>query len=245
MKGSALKSRRMLIPMPDLVPHLGRRPWFRTRHICFTMADWRIIGDALRLACPYARYYRRGEFREYNQPEPPDIKLHDHICDLAVGANEFPWEISISFDPDWTLEFVHDGRLPWRPKTNGSEPYAYIRPFSSIYPARSGEPERVVHGELYFATEPNNENHKAFQRDFFALLGRYSSNRHHVEVWTPGYEMSDPMVSTKIWFGHEAIRWALEDPRRVLAYGRTSNPGEPMRGHGYRPVEEKWRAKLG
>lgn len=238
--------KRALISPPEPIPHLGERPWFRTREICFTMADWRVIGDALRLACPYASYYRRADYGEFNGLEPPAVTLHDNIHDVAIGPNEMPYEIHVKFDPAWRIEFVRDDDPPrWRNKAVSSTPYAYIRSTGSIYPERPGEPECVSSGTITFATEPKHEGHKIFMRNFFALLGRYSSNRHQVEVWTPGYEMSDPMVSAKIWFGHEAIRWALENPRRVLAYGRLSDPGEPMLGHGYRPVEEKWRAKLG
>lgn len=131
-------------------------------------------------------------------------------------------------------------------KTVGPLPFARIQSKGAIYPAwRNEEPEYVNEGTTEFAVEPKNENHKVFMQAFFALLGRYSSNRHQVEIWTPRYDISDPIVSTTLWLGHEAIRWALEDSRRVLAYHRLSNPGKPMLGHGIRPAKEVWRAKLG
>lgn len=152
----------------------------------------------------------------------------------------------MGFDPDWKLEFIpYDGFPRWRVKTIVPMPYASIRSKSAIYPARRDEPEFVTEGEIDFATDPRNEDHKIFMRAFFSLLGKYCSNRHQIEVWTPDYTVSDPIVSTNLWLRHEAIRWALEDSRRVLGYGRLSDPGAPMLGHGVRPVEEVWRAKLG
>lgn len=100
-KIAASKSKRMLIPQPKPVSLGDLRPWFRTRRICFTMADWRIVGDALRLACPYARYYRRGRVGEYNNAELPAFTLHEHICDVAIVPNELPEEVMVEFDPDW------------------------------------------------------------------------------------------------------------------------------------------------
>jgi hypothetical protein len=72
----------------------------------------------------------------------------------------------------------------------------------------------------------------ALARRLFHLLGKVATNRNHVYVGYPGYEVITVFEKGgTCWLGHDAIRWAREDPKRLLAM-HTSGRG------GHRPMEE-------
>ena len=225
------------IPPPPAVPGFSRG-WIRSRNICFIKEDWEAVGDALLIACPYAQYKRHITPPERILPEPPEPPISRHICDLVQPVNRFAVDISVQFYGG--PQAGHDPEDPAR--TIAMAPSFSIRDAGRIYPA-DHEPEQASSGRLDFWLESNNADHIAFMRQIFSLFGRFSSNRHQMTVSYPDYEDYRHKVVGDLWLGHEAIRWALEDPKRILDYRTYSNPNEPIRGSGIRPIAEKWASR--
>lgn len=241
------------IPQPDFTPQDGR-PWFRSRKICFTMQDWQAFGDALRIACPYARF-KRFEVREDDIGEqPPPIKLQPHIHDAALDAKQVYGcsRIGMYLDPAWRLEYERNDRGRWTRKNSCPEPKAYMDCNTHVFKGAGGGPDYIVSGQFVLALQPDNANHVAFARAFFSLFGKFASNRHQSSVSFPSYQSYDKKEAGEFWLGHHAIRWLLENPRCMIDFidfrGRRGTPELQQgaaEGRGYRPLNDIWRAKLG
>ncbi len=67
-------------------------------------------------------------------------------------------------------------------------------------------------------------------RRLLYLLGKVATNRNHVYVGYPGYQVITVFEKGgTCWLGHDAIRWAREDPRRLLTMDAASRGGlRPM-----------------
>lgn len=216
------------------------RPWFRNRRICFIMEDWRRVGEALQAASPGIRYMRGGRPTEIFGATPPPIQPGTNLCEIVQEAAEKGVSVSIVFDTDWYYEPVPPGRDRWwTQKYRNRLPLARIRSTSRIYPAGPRAPEHVYDGDISFSVEPKNQQQVAFMRAFWSLLGKFSSNRNQVEVTYPGYEYFNPKTVTNLWIGHEAARWARDNPGRLLDYKQIAANG-PILGAGLRPVEKDW-----
>lgn len=239
------------IPQPDIVTRkvYRGRPWFRPRAMCLTMEDWRRIDDALRIACPYIRYYRDWTNEEQRGETPPPVKLTERISDQVMANGRMPDEVQMIFDPDWKLEFVPPGGRPdwwpfgspaeyWTLKYSGGDlPNMRLRYPSAYSPASEKAPEHYYVDCFHLSIMPNHPGHIAFHRAFFSLLGKFASNRHQamVDEWNTT-RIFDPRERTNLWIGYDALRWLLEDPRRAIFH---------LQGVGWtRPIDEKWRGKL-
>ncbi len=237
------------IPQPDLTPQQGR-PNFLSRRVCLNMDDWRAFGDALQIACPYGRYLGAEYQPEPEPPRPPRFQLRSHIADAledtTIGRGTTTTSV---FDPDWRLEY-RKGRYTWG--------YAQAKPDPKFYMQLGGYPrkdelgfEEMTAGLFVMAVSPGNESHMAFSRAFFSLFGKFASKRHQCSVSFPSYRYYDCKDSGDIWIGHHTIRWLLADPTRMVHFvpfpRDPTEPVDPDRsiGAGYRPIEDKWRAKLG
>lgn len=237
------------IPQPEPVA-LGYRVWFRSRRFCLTLADWQALETAFRSVCPYVRYNRtRTQEEARNRSKPPAIRVTEKISDQILPNGEMPWLVTMTFNPDWRLEYdppgtPNRGVIPgistdWTVRGPVWLPYIHIRNTATYRPASERRPEAYWADDINFAIAPDNPQHLAFRSAFFSLLGKFASNRHQVEVSYPDYRYFNRKTVTNLWIGHEARRWALEDPRRMLAYTSVSEDG-PMLGGGVRPFEENW-----
>jgi hypothetical protein len=239
------------IPQPTFVPQ-GGRPWFRSRMICFNMDDWRAFGDALQIACPYARYFRRTNDAEYNPPEPPSITLWSHVADAIEDCKASrASDVTIAFDPDWQLEY-EKSIYSWTWSRSCPDPKAYFDVGPDVRREEEGGPDYMRARRFVMSLTPGNSDHIAFGRAFFSLMGQFSSNRHQCSVLYPTYERYAEHRSGTIWIGHRAIRWLLDDSTRLIDYNCTGPYGPPQKvfeeegyGWGQRPMEERWREKLG
>lgn len=239
------------IPQPAFTPQQGR-PWFRSRKICFTMQDWQALGDALRIACPYARYKRFEVHEDRIGEQPPPIALQSHLHDAAQDAKRIYGcsRMGMYLDPTWRMDYKQDERGHWGRKYSCPDPKAYMDCYTHVYKGPDGAPDYIISGQFVLALQPGNANHVAFARAFFSLFGKFASNRHQCSVGFPDYQSYDHEETSTIWLGHHAIRWLLEDSRRMIDFidfrkHRKSPPDAPVEGCGYRPIDDIWRAKLG
>lgn len=136
-------------------------------------------------------------------------------------------ETEMHFDLDWVPEWYITGdpinhllpepgsywdlRQPRLP--------AFRFEFSFMRPAANGHPEHMTHvGDYWFFYESGNRDHLAIGHRVFRLFRDVASNRDQFEVrnGSTRHRRVGP-----IWLGHDAIRWAKEDPTRMLAYRST------------------------
>ncbi len=210
------------------------------------MQDWQDFGDALRIACPYASFMRSIHFLERSADEPPPISLRQHIRDAIEDAKQRrESRVLMYLDPAYLLDYVRNDDGRWTEKNPSSRPYAYMDCYTAVYQEGDGTLESIGSGELVLALEPNNDSHAAFARAFFSLIGKFSSNRHQWSVSLPSYRRNGENEVNERWLGYHAIRWLLEDPKRVADFMDVSTPYDEPEGRGYRPIEYIWRRKLG
>lgn len=210
------------------------------------MQDWQDFGNALRIACPYASFMRSIHFLERSADEPPQVALRQHIREAVEDAKQRRQSrILMYLDPDYVPDYARDDDGHWIEKNPSSRPYAYMDCYTAVYQGPEGTPEFIGCGELVLAIQPNDDGHAAFARAFFSLLGKFASNRHQWSVSLPSYQSNGESEVNERWLGYHAIRWLLEDSRRVVNYMDVSTPYDEPEGRGYRPIEDIWRRKLG
>ncbi len=238
------------IPQPELTPQQGR-PNFLSRRVCLNMEDWRAFGDALQIACPYGRYLGDEYQKEPEPPRPPRFQLRSHIADALADTNAGGGTTTTSvFDPDWRLEY-RKKRYTWGYTQAKPDPKFYMQLSGRVRKHDQFGFEHMRAGLFVMAVSPGNESHMAFSRAFFSLFGKFASKRHQCSVSFPSYRHYDCKDSGDIWIGHHTIRWLLADPTRLVDFTPFSRdpaePADPNRsiGCGLRPIEDKWRAKLG
>jgi hypothetical protein len=238
------------IPQPDLTPQQGR-PNFLSRRVCLNMEDWRAFGDALQVACPYGRYLGEQDEKEPEPTHPPSLQLRPHIADALADTNAANGTTTTSvFDPDWRLEY-RKKRYTWGYAQAKPDPKFYMQLSGRVWKEEKLGFEYMNAGLFVMAVSPGNESHMAFSRAFFSLFGKFASKRHQCSVSFPDYEHYDHKATGDIWIGHHTIRWLLADPTRLIGFVRfprdPTELADPNRsiGCGYRPIEDKWRAKLG
>lgn len=250
-----MSKRREILPIEQPVPiTYGGRPWFRIRRISFIPDDWRNFDEAMRIACPYVRFVPSLSGREAREPAPPQVKPTATISELVQPNGDLPWDVNMVFDPGWPLIFeppgtpkeLNNGALSttWSYRYPMPLPMVHIRSPAIYRPGEEHGLESYDDGRFDLSIVPNDEHHVAFFRALFALLGKLSSNRHQTRVAIPEGYSYKPTVTSDLWLGHEAIRWALERPNRVFDWTKFSKRDEPLDGAGIRPIEEKWRDKL-
>lgn len=210
------------------------------------MQDWQDFGDALRIACPYASFMRSIHFLERSADEPPQVSLRKHIREAVEDAKQRrESRIWMYLDPAYLLDYVRNDDERWTEKRSSSRPYVYMDCFTAVYHGPDGTPDFIGSGELVLAVQPNNDSHIAFARAFFSLLGKFASNRHQWSVSLPSYRSNGENEVNECWLGYHAIRWLLEDSRRVVDFMDVSTPYDEPEARGYRPIEDIWRRKLG
>lgn len=220
---------------PDLVPAFVR-PWFRTREMCLAQGDWRAFADVLATQYPYARYIRGTTGPERLVKAIPDIRLERHLSALIDADGRISWEIQMGFDPDWQPNFRLSDDTPsgWR-RDPLLLPHLRFLAHSAFRAAGGGMPEHLPGSRIEFSCEPGNQNHLSLARQLFGLLRRVATNRNQIVVQFPGYRISAAHKTSPVWLGHDAQRWVLQDPRRLLNYNGWTRDGITT-GYGLRPA---------
>lgn len=250
-----MSKRREILRIEQPVPiTYSGRPWFRIRRINFTLDDWRKFDEAIRIACPYARFVRKATEHERRAKTAPETPLVAAISELIKPNGNLPWDVNMVFDPGWPLIFEPPGTpiewqwgdlsTTWSYRYRMPLPLVHIRAPAIYRSDEDGGPERYDPGRFDLSIVPNDPHHIAFSKALFSLLGKLSSNRHQCRVSIPDGRTYDYKVTSDLWLGHEAIRWALEKPDRVFDWTTLSGRNEPVHGVGSRPIEEKWRDRL-
>ncbi|QDO99283.1 hypothetical protein FNB15_19275 [Ferrovibrio terrae] len=226
------------IASPEIVkaqPYL--RPSVLGRSVCLSPLDWTRFTTALQEAFPDALYSRSVSLAELTRAAPPKLRL-EHSLRLSDPQAA----TQMHFGPE--TELILKRQLGWQVASEGLfwPQITLGRPMAPL-PADERGPERLREAQILIHTAPHHQGHARFARQMWRLLARFTANARVVLVRYPDYELL-PQVpgasSSGLWIGHDALRWAHENPTRLLAYERSrlSPRAADVLGYGYRPAEE-------
>lgn len=222
----------------------------KTRYVWFTLADWRAFSDALAVAYPQARY----DIRQTHDvgPDRPDTIWDCHLMDVPLnreGMLSWNDNVLMVFNPDWTPEY-ETFRLPadppdiirWKEKSGRSRmPFAQLRRHTAPTQSQLAIMTRFDHSDIHYFCPTGSKAAAAEARRFFRLVEKFCTNRnqayYRLEPFNgPGCEfVRTGAKGSWFWLGHDAIRWAREDSRRIMRYLSTT---------GVRPCTEEEMAAL-
>lgn len=200
----------------------------RRRHVVLSPKDEADYGALLSEAFPEVRFYDELCHAEENRPgRPPRIPLRRSLADCR---REF---VGILFEPDWKPRWHRVTPYKWRTVGNWPYPNGHMERSGRILPASERSPESIPTGEIYFRCFKGDAEHMAVARKALRLLTKVAVNRCMSVDW-PSMEVVDRCEGGgRYWIGHDAIRWAREDPSRFVGFFPYAS------GYwGFRPLDE-------
>jgi hypothetical protein len=227
--------RKLKIDQPEIVniePLV--RPSALSRYVCLSHLDWKLFATALVEAFPDALYNRHLTIKEAIGAEQPEVRLV-----RSPWHPDLIYPIEMHFDPATRLN-VEKG-VRWLITVKGQS-WPQIRLGGPVppKPADAHGPEHIGEGQIQIHLAPNHKGHARFARQIYRLLAQFTTNERQTLVGYPHYEVipeppGPPLFG--LWIGHDALRWAREDSKRLLAYERSSmSTRTPDNlGYGYRP----------
>lgn len=223
------------IDQPEIVKaQASVRPSVLSRSVCLSPLDWTLFATALQEAFPDALYSRSVSLAELTAAAPPKLRL-DRSLRLtdpqAATQMHFGAETELILKQQMGWQVASEG-LFWPQITLG-------RPMAPL-PADERGPERLREAQILIHTAPHHKGHARFAREIWRLLTQVATNRPQVLVRYPEYEvMPQPPAASGLWTGHDALRWARENPTRLLAYERSrlTTRAADVLGYGYRPAD--------
>jgi hypothetical protein len=216
----------------------------RTRFVSFTRADLDAYGDVLSAAFPNVRFRTGFSEAQRRSAEPPAIVLHQRLADCV--ANQWgDMTLTILLGDLDGLETPRN--LP--PMTSWYEPVSMPR--ANLYFRHPNT------GSMRLRDQALPPFVEALQFDFYARrddaagvkaidkavrLLRKVGWSGLVEFYLlhlsadapPRIELKHPAIRTSIILGRDAVRWAREDPERLIGV-LTGNP----LANGCRPLADK------
>lgn len=206
----------------DLVP-MFVRPSFRTKEVCLTMDDFDRISDDLSMQFPTIRFMRKLTDAEWRGEARPDLRIESNLRS-ALASLTSSHEISVFFEPHLQLNLrqelykTYDGESypVWRHNIPG---LPHLRMIPSGHPNRGWDgkgPERLSRTKIDFAGEPGNKNHLALAQQIFGIVRRHITKEPLLVVRHPSGETVLHRKGGLDWVGKDALRWAREDPKRLL-----------------------------
>lgn len=227
--------RKLKIDQPEIVniePLV--RPSALSRYVCLSPIDWNLFATALVEAFPDALYNRHMTIEEEIGAEQPEVRL-----ERSPWHPDLTYPIKMHFDPATQLHIKKGVR--WLITVNGQS-WPQIRLGGPVEPKPADEkgPERFEEGQIQIHLAPHHKGHARFARQIYRLLAQFTTNERQVRVSYPHYEVFPEPAGPPLfglWIGHDALRWAREDPKRLLAYERSpmSKRTPDYLGYGYRP----------
>lgn len=203
---------------------------FRSKYVCMSRTDWKVFAAAVMEANPTARYLRDlPSGIDLYSAQPPDFRIEDSFINL-LNHEDAPWEIGMAIGPTepWSWTRNHVGR--WYAYDPADLHIRFILG-GNVVEERATNPTYLSKGEIDVSCRAGRKDHYAFAQRLFRLLKRFVTNKDQICHDWPGYEVRwTRETGNWYWLGHDAIRWAREDKRRLLTW----HSG----GWGLRPNDE-------
>lgn len=207
-------------------------PSMRTRRLYMTEADWRGFADALAAAFPMFRYYDLTPFERFYDPTPFEKTVfHKHMfdlpgidakCDAMAVFDEDRYEANMQWEVDdrgvgrWVVQKAAGGK-------RRKNPYFMIRIWHMFGHTLQQKWKMLPQSDCTFYSAPGNRDQEAMSRRFYRLLGKLCTNRNQVSFDLPSRKVTHLHDKGSLfWFGHDAIRWANEDPQHYMHYAEHS-----------------------
>lgn len=223
----------------DLIPEAGR-PSFRTKDVCLTVRDWLDVGAELKERYPQAVYVRRLTPQESFGTSLPSLRINHQLSELLDDSGGFAPDIKMGFDPNHRLDLKPASEATdWRRGNFGwvyngmCLPSIRLMPGGIPCPADEHQPEHLASGRIEMSLAPKNQTHLALAQQVFGILRRHITKQPMHVVHFPDYKIHLHRKGGLDWIGKDALRWAREDPKRLLK--ASINPDGT--GWGYRPAD--------
>lgn len=214
----------------------------KTHYVWFTQADWKAFSDALTEAYPQARY----DIRPAHEvgADYPDTIWESRLIDIPPSkAGAMAGDIGMVFDPDFQPEYQTyrlDGDSPdivrWGRKASTPLPFVKFGRRTAPNSDELATMTRFDHSDIHYFCPTGSKAAAVEARRFFRLVERFCTNRNQayfrLEPFNgPGTEfLRTEAKGSWFWLGHDAIRWARENPERIMRYLSTT---------GVRPCTEE------
>jgi hypothetical protein len=205
--------------------------WHRSRTVCLIDEDIRKLSDALAERFPQARYYMEPTDRQRNylypltgeplRKHPPPVLIHSTLFRI--------WQSARRWDTNFIMALNHDWRPMWSRCTDTRKnrywyllepemPYVWFRFLSGVSSPMPGVETLPFFSDITVFCRPHDKRDLQFAGLFFRLFGKLASDRNLAWVGHPGGGIREVFVDRTAWrwVGHEARRWALENPHRYL-----------------------------
>lgn len=198
----------------------------RTRAVSLVPDDIRLFSAALAEAYPEARYYMEPTMKQCRRSSPPQLLIGTSLHRIWQAAHRLKSDVNMILDPTWEPAWhVHHEVACWT-FWPARHPYVSFRSLFGFVQPRSGVTAIDARGDIAVYCDPGNEDHYRFAARFYRLFSKFASNRHLIEVKHPSGEVTEAYIDRGAWrwVGHEARRWAAEDPNRYLTF-RVDNLG--------------------
>lgn len=225
-----------------------RKYTVKTRYVWFTLADWQAFSDALALAYPHARYDIRPAYEV--GPDCPEMVWENRLIKVPFsrkGASLWAGDIPMIFDPAWqpictTYPLFNDppDSVRWGIDRTPPIPFPFVKFQERVAPDAKELATITTFKEshIHYFCLADNKVAAAEMRRFFRLLDKFCTNRNQAYYRLPSFELiRTEAKGSWFWFGHDAIRWVRDNPRRTLNYA-----GETR--WGMRPCTEEEMAAL-
>lgn len=204
----------------------------RTRNVSLAPDDIRLFSDALAKAYPEARYYMEPTYEQVRRDRPPRLLMGRSLYRIWQAAYRWRSDVYMILESAWQPSWhVHHQVGCW---TFWPARHPYVC-FGSLFGFVEPCPRVTAidaRGDIAVCCDPDNKDHYRFAARFYRLFGKFASNRNLVEVKHPSGEVTKAYIDRGAWrwVGHEARRWAAEDPNRYLTFRRDDSglrPGPP------------------
>lgn len=206
---------------------------YRKLRVSLSGADWQIFADALAEEFPDARYYYEPMvlFRLFTVPPP--IFPGDHLLRLEGLGQACPPEVDMHFDQNWQIKWKRpepgidipagSADVAWSSNSPRSPTFRFV--FGQTRPAQDGHPPHITDGYLWMFYAPGNKQQFAICHRVMRLFRSVADRTAQVLLAGPRQKeiRRYPGVSP-YWLGKDAVRWARENPERMLYYCQYSTP---------------------
>ena len=198
-------------------------PVMNSRIVWLTEVDWRNFTDMVAEAFPTVRYYDDLTYAETVAAARPERPVYKSLFETRNAyTGHF---VEGCFDPDWRPPVMQQpnssrpGHMEWV-QGNSPNPSFLLHMTRPMWTTETLKTAPFMEfSQITFYSDRGNEEQRRMAMLFFRLLGKVCTNRNQMQISMPGRELlcHGPKGSL-FWLGHDAIRWAREDPQRVLFY---------------------------
>ena len=201
--------------------------FLKSRYVWLTETDWKSFSDILSENIPSVSYYAdRG-----GAPQSvvlPVTRTEKHLLDVDTSCPGWDYarsDIRMTFEPEWQPDYrlrendVAKDRGSYWALTNAVLPNVMFRMWAIYTPDRLHSTGHMIHNDVIFYGRSGNREDRLLSQRFFRLLGKVSTNRDQITISMPERKfMQAEAKGSLFWLGHDALRWARENPERVFFY---------------------------